>query len=343
VDEAAIYALQRMGPPAFRAVMELVRQDENPPVQVMGYEVLHAAADADQATKADVIAFCLAQAEIVTAREYADNDWNPALAVCGTLVALGEQRVRPLMELVRHRLHSSRQRDGFIELLKMLQTGNRPLYEVDWRMDWREALAHWAEVFRPLEMPQRELDPQVRQANEDLIDQFTAAMPQFSIGQDQIRLLEAWLNFGSLWMDGPQWYLDRDSVERVVFDLCPAEWDIEADATADLPAVLRRFYAFLKTEGQIDEDARARFEPLLDRADSEFADLMEDVSRYSLEKVISLASGSIANGSNNHHYEALPEADPAAQPLRAAPKIGRNDPCPCGSGKKYKQCHGKLA
>jgi preprotein translocase subunit SecA len=23
--------------------------------------------------------------------------------------------------------------------------------------------------------------------------------------------------------------------------------------------------------------------------------------------------------------------------------VGRNDPCPCGSGKKYKQCHGKLA
>ena len=25
---------------------------------------------------------------------------------------------------------------------------------------------------------------------------------------------------------------------------------------------------------------------------------------------------------------------------RAAPKVGRNDPCPCGSGKKFKQCHG---
>jgi preprotein translocase subunit SecA len=24
------------------------------------------------------------------------------------------------------------------------------------------------------------------------------------------------------------------------------------------------------------------------------------------------------------------------------PKVGRNDPCPCGSGKKYKQCHGRL-
>lgn len=31
------------------------------------------------------------------------------------------------------------------------------------------------------------------------------------------------------------------------------------------------------------------------------------------------------------------------EPIRVGPKIGRNDPCPCGSGKKYKQCHGKNA
>lgn len=29
------------------------------------------------------------------------------------------------------------------------------------------------------------------------------------------------------------------------------------------------------------------------------------------------------------------------EPVRVGPKVGRNDPCPCGSGKKYKQCHGK--
>jgi preprotein translocase subunit SecA len=33
----------------------------------------------------------------------------------------------------------------------------------------------------------------------------------------------------------------------------------------------------------------------------------------------------------------------AAQAPGGVPKVGRNDPCPCGSGKKYKQCHGKLA
>ena len=32
---------------------------------------------------------------------------------------------------------------------------------------------------------------------------------------------------------------------------------------------------------------------------------------------------------------------PKVQPVRAERKIGRNDPCPCGSGKKYKNCHGK--
>jgi preprotein translocase subunit SecA len=28
------------------------------------------------------------------------------------------------------------------------------------------------------------------------------------------------------------------------------------------------------------------------------------------------------------------------EPVRVGPKVGRNDPCPCGSGKKFKNCHG---
>ena len=34
-------------------------------------------------------------------------------------------------------------------------------------------------------------------------------------------------------------------------------------------------------------------------------------------------------------------SDIPKEPVRAADKVGRNDPCPCGSGKKYKRCHGK--
>ena len=50
--------------------------------------------------------------------------------------------------------------------------------------------------------------------------------------------------------------------------------------------------------------------------------------------------------------DALQESDVAVQEerpvatilpfTRNAPKVGRNDPCPCGSGKKFKACHGKL-
>lgn len=34
-------------------------------------------------------------------------------------------------------------------------------------------------------------------------------------------------------------------------------------------------------------------------------------------------------------------SQPKVEPVRAEPKIGRNDPCPCGSGKKFKNCHGR--
>jgi preprotein translocase subunit SecA len=42
-------------------------------------------------------------------------------------------------------------------------------------------------------------------------------------------------------------------------------------------------------------------------------------------------------------YQTGPAQAEAPKPVRAATKVGRNDPCPCGSGKKYKKCHGANA
>jgi preprotein translocase subunit SecA len=44
--------------------------------------------------------------------------------------------------------------------------------------------------------------------------------------------------------------------------------------------------------------------------------------------------------SENDYYDPTPAKQ---QPVTVAPKIGRNDPCPCGSGKKFKACHGREA
>jgi len=40
---------------------------------------------------------------------------------------------------------------------------------------------------------------------------------------------------------------------------------------------------------------------------------------------------------------AIAEAATKKKPIRVGEKVGRNEPCPCGSGKKYKHCHGKLS
>ncbi len=53
----------------------------------------------------------------------------------------------------------------------------------------------------------------------------------------------------------------------------------------------------------------------------------------------------VAAGAGSELMETPDYYDPSEnvkqEPIIAGPKIGRNDPCPCGSGKKYKQCHGK--
>ena len=47
-------------------------------------------------------------------------------------------------------------------------------------------------------------------------------------------------------------------------------------------------------------------------------------------------------GGEEPEPEAASGSEEQAPFVRSDRKIGRNEPCPCGSGKKYKQCHGKL-
>ena len=69
----------------------------------------------------------------------------------------------------------------------------------------------------------------------------------------------------------------------------------------------------------------------------------EDVQRAAAQAAVQ----DLTRGIQRQHEKELKDlqflgtdsaAAPAAAP--AAPRVGRNDPCPCGSGKKYKKCHG---
>ena len=67
-----------------------------------------------------------------------------------------------------------------------------------------------------------------------------------------------------------------------------------------------------------------------------------DMSKMKVRKDELVAAGT-GNGNiideGRDYYE--PTEQVKQEPVKVGPKIGRNDPCPCGSGKKYKNCHGK--
>jgi len=67
-----------------------------------------------------------------------------------------------------------------------------------------------------------------------------------------------------------------------------------------------------------------------------------DMSRMRANKAEVDAAGDEYGANEKDYYDPSGTAV-KQEPVKVGPKIGRNDPCPCGSGKKYKHCHGKDA
>ena len=112
-----------------------------------------------------------------------------------------------------------------------------------------------------------------------------------------------------------------------------------------------RGYAQKNPKQEYKREAFELFEALLDRVRNEVTRIVFTVQVRSQEDVEETAPhAEVQNVQYQHadYDEALGGSDgevgeAAQQPAVAGPKIGRNDPCPCGSGKKYKHCHGKLS
>ena len=66
-----------------------------------------------------------------------------------------------------------------------------------------------------------------------------------------------------------------------------------------------------------------------------------DMSKMLANKKEVDARGDDYGANENDYYD--PSSSVKQAPVKVGPKVGRNDPCPCGSGKKYKNCHGKDA
>jgi preprotein translocase subunit SecA len=109
-----------------------------------------------------------------------------------------------------------------------------------------------------------------------------------------------------------------------------------------------RGYAQKNPKQEYKREAFELFAQLLDLVKLEVTRQLLTVRIQSQEQAVQAAEaiedrlGQLANLRYAHPNEDGSVSEDADVAVAAVPRVGRNDPCPCGSGKKYKQCHGKL-
>jgi len=94
---------------------------------------------------------------------------------------------------------------------------------------------------------------------------------------------------------------------------------------------------------EFKKEAFTLFDDLMNRIDTEavrFLFLMQPAKPQDEAKQIEQRQ---RRQQQNLQFQAGPAQAEAPKPIRSGVKVGRNDPCPCGSGKKYKKCHGAAA
>ncbi len=115
-----------------------------------------------------------------------------------------------------------------------------------------------------------------------------------------------------------------------------------------------RGYAQKQPKQEYKREAFELFRQLIDQVKNEVTKILMTVQVQSPEQLDQAAQEmesrgeSIANvtytaPTETGEVESTVDAQTVGQALPEGIRVGRNDPCPCGSGKKYKQCHGKLA
>ncbi len=111
-----------------------------------------------------------------------------------------------------------------------------------------------------------------------------------------------------------------------------------------------RGYAQKNPKQEYKREAFELFSILLQTVRNEVTKILMSVRIRSADQVekVSQQSGAVSNVSYNHSAESGtagqqgPVGSPGTPIMRSQQKVGRNEPCPCGSGKKFKHCHGRL-
>jgi preprotein translocase subunit SecA len=131
---------------------------------------------------------------------------------------------------------------------------------------------------------------------------------------------------------------------RILLDIVDGQWKDHLLTLDHLKeGIGLRGYAQKDPLVEFKKEAFTLFEDMMSRIDSEavrFLYLMQPVKPEEEAKQIERRQ---RRQQQELQYQTGPAQAEAPKPVRTGAKIGRNDPCPCGSGKKYKKCCGKNA
>ncbi len=145
--------------------------------------------------------------------------------------------------------------------------------------------------------------------------------------------------------------LMRQFEKAIMLQVLDAQWKDHLAAMDHLRQCIHlRGYAQQNPKEEYKREAFDLFSAMLDRIKHEVITTLARVEIHEQEDVAFIETQ--RHGSQEMYYEhpslmaagegAAATAEVVGTVTRQQPKIGRNAPCPCGSGKKYKQCHGRL-
>jgi preprotein translocase subunit SecA len=128
---------------------------------------------------------------------------------------------------------------------------------------------------------------------------------------------------------------------RILLDIVDAQWKDHLLSLDHLKeGIGLRGYAQKDPLVEFKKEAFTLFDDLMDRIDKESVRFLFLVQPAKPEDEAKQIERRQRQQQQNLQFQTgAAQAEPP-KPVRAAAKVGRNDPCPCGSGKKYKKCHG---
>ena len=127
----------------------------------------------------------------------------------------------------------------------------------------------------------------------------------------------------------------NDFLKAVTLRVVDTYWVQHIDAMSELrQAVSLQSYGQINPFREYQEMGFTMFETMVENIQS-------DVTRFVLKAQVRQNTERVQVAKPIHTISGKEDETRKRQPVKVTEKVGRNDPCPCGSGKKYKHCHGR--